>query len=380
MPSLHFKRLAWAAAVGAPRTPPKPRAQYLEQNNFDLIRLFAAIQVAVGHAVVFLNPRLQDYFGWWDYFPGVPIFFFISGFLVSASWERNSRLRVFALNRFLRIYPALWGVFAFSCVCLLVFYPPFAAQFSLSHFALWTVNQLSIGQDWNPPFLRGFGVGAVNGSLWTIPVELSFYVAIPLFYYVISRLKRPVFFLAMIIGVSFAIQYVAFIYVKRPTEWALAIKLLNLTPIPWIGIFACRIVAQRNMKFLHRLVAGRFLLFLLLYTAVAVLSARLHFYPFLQGNLNWMGIGNFIALLPLILAAAFTCPGAADFLLRRNDISYGIYIYHMPIVNVLLQEHTTGVAGLALALPATLVMAGLSWKLLEKPCLALRHWTLHKRR
>lgn len=42
-----------------------------------------------------------------DLFPGVPIFFFISGFLISKSFEENSVLKEYALNRILRIYPGL---------------------------------------------------------------------------------------------------------------------------------------------------------------------------------------------------------------------------------------------------------------------------------
>ena len=40
-------------------------------------------------------------------FLGVPVFFSISGFLISKSYENNRVVREFALNRILRIYPAL---------------------------------------------------------------------------------------------------------------------------------------------------------------------------------------------------------------------------------------------------------------------------------
>jgi len=57
----------------------------MQRNNFDLIRLFAALQVVVTHGDRFilnwggvLSPVLE-------FIPGVPIFFLISGFLISAS-------------------------------------------------------------------------------------------------------------------------------------------------------------------------------------------------------------------------------------------------------------------------------------------------------
>ena len=82
---------------------------YLRKNNFDLIRLAAASQVMLLHGITHLEvdaPLLEQFVA---YFPGVPAFFLISGFLISASWERNSDLRIFTANRALRIFPALWA-------------------------------------------------------------------------------------------------------------------------------------------------------------------------------------------------------------------------------------------------------------------------------
>lgn len=101
------------------------------------------------------------------YFPGVPIFFAISGFLISASWERSNSLRKYFKNRFLRIYPALW-----FCFFLSVFVTSLTYEFKIFTFDFfkWTLAQLTIGQFYNPDFFRDYGVGVVNGSLWTIPV------------------------------------------------------------------------------------------------------------------------------------------------------------------------------------------------------------------
>jgi peptidoglycan/LPS O-acetylase OafA/YrhL len=51
---------------------------------------------------------------------------------------------------------------------------------SAGRFLACLAAQLTIGQFYNPAFLRGFGVGVLNGSLWTIPVELQFYLLLPL--------------------------------------------------------------------------------------------------------------------------------------------------------------------------------------------------------
>src|SRR5690606_1272838 len=81
----------------------------IAENNFDLIRLLAALQVAVLHVLYYLSPQWRDHapFQLLAVFPGVPIFFFISGFLISRAYERASSTRNYARNRALRIFPAL---------------------------------------------------------------------------------------------------------------------------------------------------------------------------------------------------------------------------------------------------------------------------------
>ena len=82
----------------------------IENNNFDLIRLLAALQVAISHAcshLEFYSPALE----FLAVIPGVPVFFFVSGFLISGSFH-NSKMALkplanFFLKRVLRLYPAL---------------------------------------------------------------------------------------------------------------------------------------------------------------------------------------------------------------------------------------------------------------------------------
>jgi len=79
-----------------------------------------------------------------------------------------------------------------------------------------------------------------------------------------------------------------------------------------------------------------------------------------------------------VLKAAYTKPSLSDALLKKNDISYGIYIFHMPIVNYLMYQGVMGVNGLVLAAIATLVVSILSWFYYEKRILALKKSALRK--
>lgn len=84
------------------------KSGFYKSNNFDIIRLFAALQVVIVHLIEhFHADSLTWFISLIAIFPGVPIFFFISGFLISAAWERNPDVKVFALNRIYRIFTGL---------------------------------------------------------------------------------------------------------------------------------------------------------------------------------------------------------------------------------------------------------------------------------
>ncbi len=100
----------------------KPTAGW-RVNNFDLIRLLAALQVVIHHASGSLKPTgvlAHSVAAALDRFPGVPIFFITSRFLISKSYENSHSLREYCRNRCLRIYPALWACLVVTVGVMLV--------------------------------------------------------------------------------------------------------------------------------------------------------------------------------------------------------------------------------------------------------------------
>lgn len=165
-------------------------AKISRENNFDLIRLFAASQVLIGHGLSHLECGSKGHL--LALFPGVIMFFVISGFLISSSFDRNPKLKNYIRNRFLRIFPALWCCFFVTLICLLVFGYVNKASLTSTSFWAWAAGQISIGQFYTPDFLRSYGVGTPNGSLWTIPVELSFYILLPLIVFLFKKINLKI--------------------------------------------------------------------------------------------------------------------------------------------------------------------------------------------
>lgn len=90
-------------------------------NNFNLLRLLAALQVVYIHAVEHLhikNELVLAIKGIVAYFPGVPVFFLISGYLITMSYDKNSNLKEYTKNRILRILPGLYVSFIIGIMLL----------------------------------------------------------------------------------------------------------------------------------------------------------------------------------------------------------------------------------------------------------------------
>jgi peptidoglycan/LPS O-acetylase OafA/YrhL len=345
-----------------------------DRNNFDLIRLLAALQVATTHALPYFIPASRD---WWllhfiELFPGVPVFFFVSGFLISKSFERNSRPSEYALNRALRIYPALIVCFALSVAAVALTGYFRAAPVPWTQWLPWAVAQLSVAQFYNPDFMRHFGVGVLNGSMWTITVELQFYALVPVLYALLRR-AATVRGANQLLFACMALFWVCnLLYVTDSAHRAHAwYKLLGVTFVPWLYMFLVGVFFQRNCERLVPWMQGRWVLTLLAYCVLAWLGNSC-----LRLNLgNTLSLPLFLGLALTTFAAAFTRPQVSEHLLRRNDISYGVYIYHMPSVNLLVALGLMGSAiGFPLALAVTAVCASLSWFLVEKPAL---RWKRH---
>ncbi len=341
-------------------------------NNFDLIRLVAAFQVVLVHGIDHfglqnkVNPSIWF---WMTVFPGVPIFFVISGFLISRSLERSHDTMHYAINRLLRIYPALYVCFFVTIVTLLVASPHLILSAKAHEFAGWCFAQLTVAQFFNPSFLRSYGVGVINGSLWTIPVELQFYLALPITYKLLglSVSKGNALLITVLLG--FLGLSLVLDSLIQPNVPLMISKMIAVTMFPYYWMFLLGVLTQRNWAVLSPLFEGRLFPWTIGYCLIVFLMYRLGL-P-VGGNTQFPLVT--VALTGVVLSAAFTLPTVSQRILRGNDMSYGIYIYHMVVINFLIAfDIRDSWSSLLIAMLLTISLGCLSWKAVEEFALSFK--------
>lgn len=331
------------------------------KNNFDLIRLAAAFQVAGLHTLFHFN---VGEWSWWyiQLLPGVPVFFFVSGFLVFPSLQRSASLGQFFWNRALRIYPALWACFFATMVWVLWIGVLPLSEVNTKAFFDFARSQVTFWQYEGLVALQGFGTGNVNGSLWTITVELQFYLLAPVLALIVKQHKAMWFF--VIVALAWANTQLNSLPHTSPITTAVHVSFL-----PWFYMFAFGAWLSTRPDIVAKILR---LPFWVLMPALFVVQITL--YKFGYGySANTLSPPVFVLMAFLILKLAYTKPDLAKRLLNGNDISYGVYIYHMPVVNTFLYFGLVErFRWVALALLATLSLAAFSWFLIEKPALSLK--------
>lgn len=341
----------------------------MKYNNFDLLRLIAAWQVMISHTNshiliehdYLISNFIKSFMMLLSYIPGVPIFFLISGYLIAMSYEKNSNLVEYTKNRLLRIYPALYlniiiGVFV-------LYYFGFV-QFNFEFFA-WLIAQMSIVQFYNAEMFREFGVGVINGSLWTISVELTFYILLPLILYLYKKYK-------LIIPILFIFSFTIWIYDLNSTKELFLNKLLHVSIIPYLFLFFIGIYTYKYYNILKDYLENKFLIWLVVYGAFSIIVKWFDIQTFfLVYFFKWIIFGMFI------FSFALSFKTISYKLLRGNDYTYGVYIYHMIIINIFIHIGFVGKMDYFYYVLALSMLSGiLSWHLIEKPFLKLKKHSL----
>lgn len=307
----------------------------------------------------------------------VAMFFVLSGFLICRSAAASPSVSRFLWHRFLRIFPGYWACLV---VCGCVFAPLMAfvefgtftqvfsaprnspQSFMVSNAGLFHLNGFSIGEIL---FIRPNSIagllrhnpvpGVLNGSLWSLPFEVSCYLMVAAFA-VVGALRRARF---VVLGLFAGLWCLYAFDCLDPDGFA------QCFPYPGMKLLVmlCLFFSAGCVCFLYReKIPHSTAIFVIVLVA-------------LGGSLplGMFGLIAPVALTYAFLWVAFALPfGRFD---RKGDFSYGTYIYAFPVQQgmALLGIQEKGFAlYLISSLLLTSVFAFLSYRLIEAPCLRLK--------
>lgn len=342
------------------------------KNNFDLLRLIAALEVIFYHIFTHFKPPKNP--EWYNfifnnfihYFQGVPIFFMISGFLIYWSFERNANsVRKYFQNRARRIFPALWVCTLITLLVLFIFGGISSGTFLIPKLVLWIIGQLSFLQFWTPDVFRTFGLGNPNGALYTITIELQFYLLVPMLFFqiksksILSKNK----FLILIALISYIFNQIAFRYLNHQ---GVLFKLVEVSVFPYLFYFIVGILFFINFEKLEKYISSKFHIWFLIFISYCLIfsSGLKLFSPSYWPNI--FGLVFVFLLTFTVFSFAFSFRGLSEKLLNKNDFSYGIYIYHGFLLNLFVGIGINKQEYVPIFCLLVFILGTLSWFFIEK--------------
>lgn len=323
-------------------------------NNFDAIRIVAAFAVLVSHHFALtaqVEPSFLGLHSWGG--AAVIVFFVISGYLVTSSWYNDPNFLRFSLRRILRIWPALTAVVVLTAYGLGAFVTSLSLREYWTHRAtfdyllnlIMQVHFVLPGVFEVNPYARG-----VNGSLWTIPLEVRCYIVMALAGLLgLMRFKKVWMLLIAVYMLWFLVQGSADVtgklnYGRELSAFFLAGSALYVLQPRW----------ERH--------AGLWLLVILM-GAVAL----------------WVGGWRYTALLLMLPFVVLFVGTRSTPVFRRfgrwGDPSYGIYLIAYPAQQTVILYFwpELGFWGtLLLAAAITVTLAYSSWHGIEKVALRFK--------
>ncbi|SMH41062.1 Peptidoglycan/LPS O-acetylase OafA/YrhL, contains acyltransferase and SGNH-hydrolase domains [Azospirillum lipoferum] len=332
-------------------------------NNFDFIRLCAATFVIISHAFALNGSNYDPYSAWAVHGTlsgvGVGAFFTVSGLLVTRSWDGDPNPFRFAMRRILRIIP---GLVVLTLLCAFVLGPLVTSLSRDEYFAspqtLGYLNNILIFplQYGLPGVFTNLPIaGVVNGSLWTLAVEVTMYAGVAILGSLgLLRWRcTPV-----ILFLGFATAHVV-------------LQKLHPQPIFWLWMDIHTILDCGAYFF-----AGASLY--KFDAAIPRLPSRL--FALLLLFVASMGtpmvlIVSYFALPYLVFCIAFEDNALLRKVSHTGDLSYGAYIYAFPAQQLVVHLFGTAmgpVLSMMLTALLTFPLAALSWFLIERPMLRLK--------
>ncbi len=339
-------------------------------NRFDTMRLVFALAVLFSHVLVLPDmPGTRQVQSISNIFGELSIqgFFILSGGLVYGSWNRRVSIGNYALKRVRRLYPAYSSVIFATVILALIFVPEVRADLGTTFkYILANITFLNFLQPTLPGIFEGQRFEEINGALWTVKVEVMYYLVLPILVITMNAVGKFRWVLLALVYIAAEIWRAGFAQYGHANGSYALIQISRQLP-GQMSFFVSGIILWEFRQFIR----ARWWMFALGGFVVVLTSYLPHAEPLRAAG--WCA---------LIGGIAFS-PGPELNAARYGDFSYGIYGTHFPITQAII---AMGVfqysiwAGYATAIVVTILVAVARWNLIEKWFLESNNWYREKSR
>jgi peptidoglycan/LPS O-acetylase OafA/YrhL len=333
------------------------------ENNIDFVRIVLALLVILSHSYpLTLGHERSEPFMLLSRGQvtggriAVDLFFILSGFLISASYERSSSAVSFLRKRVARIYP---GVLLLSLVTLVLFAPLAHARIEgtsvVAKILNVTGNTLRLAEwKYSGAFASNPAPGVINGSLWSIYYEFWCYIGVLALG--LTGLLRSKKVLAVLFSVSIVVSLL-FAYFKFHFSGGIIGEILGYPPF-WARLLPMYLAGVVFYRFRNLIPVSR----------AAVVACLLALVVACVLPVGYTAVFP-IAGTYLVMCFAFSRSIRLHQTNRFGDFSYGTYLYAFPLQQLIMSAIGHPIHPLllfALATPPTLLAAVISWYTVER--------------
>jgi peptidoglycan/LPS O-acetylase OafA/YrhL len=318
-------------------------------NNLDIIRFLLATWVIFFHSfsLSIIYKSGEPY--------RVMVFFIVSGYFITLSYGKNKSIIHFIKGRLLRIYPGLF----FLLVVTVFLIGPLATSLTLRDYFLngYTYKYFEVlflikPGEYTLPGLYESNIykDIVNGSLWTIQYEILFYI-LTVILGISGNLKKQSVFILFLISLLFS-------YLPLHKGEVFFELLTFYLSGSLLFLYRFSIPINKKLAFIS----------LILFFIGSNYFQLKHIFVFM---------GSYLVMF-IIFYKKIHIP----FSEKLGNYSYSLYLFGFPIqqtVTYFFGGEMNPLINFIISFPITLLMAFVSWNLVEKRFMALKSITLINR-
>ena len=370
-PFVRRRPAAHDAAAGPAEKTVGPRLPYLP--GVDGLRAVAVMAVLLYHAEL---PWIRGGF------LGVDVFFVISGYLITSlllgEWNQRGRINLpaFWLRRARRLLPALFLLIAVTLVFAVVALSSEVAGLRDDAFAAlgYVTNWYLVFSDQS--YFEMMGRPSLFRHLWSLAVEEQFYILWPPLLTAMLWLWRPRYVLLAVLGGAVASTVLMALLYQPDGDPS---RVYYGTDTRGVGLLAGSALAFVWAPGRVAVRAGQAKPWLVDVIGLSALGVLVYSFLRFDGFQPFLYQGGFalVALASAVVIAVLVHPQARlGGLLSRQPLrwlglrSYGIYLWHWPVYMLTRPQLDVPIDGLpllALRLGITVIIAELSYRLVETP-------------